>query len=102
MGRCAVFVAVGLFAAGPALACTIVNQPPPREALRIAAVVFRGTVVSSNVLPLHTEMRGRQRFAVALRVSEYWKGNARETVTVYALAPGTDCMGQTYDPAKNT
>ena len=63
---------LGLLSAGPALACTIVGQIAPREALNLAAVVFHGTVLKSEALPLHPEMRGRQRFAVTLRVAEYW------------------------------
>jgi len=86
-------MAVGLLVVTPALACTLVNQPSPRDALKFAALVFRGTVVSPMPLPLHPEMRGRQRFAVTVRVGEYWKGNRGEIVTLYDLAPGTDCMG---------
>ena len=90
-------LAVGI-AVPSAMACTIVNQPPPREALKLAAVVFRGTVLSSKLLPSHPEMRGRQRFVVTVRVREYWKGNPGETVTLYDLAPGTDCMGAGLRP----
>ena len=62
--------------------------------------MFRGTVLKSEPLAMHPEMRGRQRFAVTLRVSEYWKGNRGETVTLYDLAPGTDCMGAGLRPGK--
>jgi hypothetical protein len=78
VGRFLAYLTLGFFAAGTAHACTIVNQPAPREALKAAAVVFRGTVVTSSMLPLHPEMRGRQRFAVTLRVAEYWKGTVAE------------------------
>jgi hypothetical protein len=61
--------------------------------LKLAAVVFRGTVLKSEALPMHPEMRGRQRFAVTLRVVEYWKGTRGATVTLCDLSPGTDCMG---------
>ena len=81
------------FVVGPAFTCTIVNQPTPQEALKIATVVFRGTVLKSEVLRPHPERKGRERFAFTVRVSEYWKGNRGETVTLYDLAPGTDCMG---------
>jgi MacB-like periplasmic core domain len=77
----------------PAIACTIVGETPPREALKLAGVVFRGTVVKSELLPQHPEMRGRKRFAVTLHATEYWKGNRGETLTLYDLEPGTDCMG---------
>ena len=91
---------IALWAAVPVIACTIVNQPTPREALNSAAVVFRGTVVKSEALPTHPQMRGRQRFAITLKVAEYWKGRRGESVTVYDLAPGTDCMGARLRPGK--
>ena len=59
----------------------------------MAAVVFRGTVLNSDVLARHPEMKGRERYAVTFRVSEYWKATRGEIVVVYDLAPGTDCMG---------
>jgi hypothetical protein len=62
--------------------------------------VFRGTVLTSKTLPLHPEMRGRQRFAITLRVAEYWKGNRGQRVTLYDVAPGTDCMGAGLQPGK--
>ena len=99
MGRCAGLLTVGLLAARSAVPC-IAKQTAPREALKLAAVVFRGTVVSSKLLSSRPEMRARQRFAVTLRVSEYWKGNRGETVTLYDLSPGTDCMGASLRPGK--
>lgn len=76
-----------------AIACTIIYTPTPREALRAATVVFRGTVLKSEVLRQHPEMRGRKRYAVTLRATEYWKGDRGETVVLYDLDPGTDCLG---------
>lgn len=35
-------LAVAFLLAGPAIACTMVNLPTPREALKQAAVVFLG------------------------------------------------------------
>ena len=93
MGQVLRFPMLGLLAVVPAIACTIVGETPPRESLKLAAVVFRGTVLKSELLPQHLEMRGRQRFAVTLHVTEYWKGYRGETLTLYDLAPGTDCMG---------
>jgi hypothetical protein len=93
MGQILRFPTLGLLAVVPAIACTIVGETPPREALKLAAVVFRATVLKSELLPPHLEMRGRQRFAVTVHVTEYWKGNRGETVTLYDLEPGTDCMG---------
>jgi hypothetical protein len=100
MARVPVLLTIGLLAVCVARACTIVNQPSPREALKLAAVVFRGTVLSSTTLPLHLEMRGRLRFAVTFRVAEYWKGRSGDTITLYDLSPGTDCMGAGLRPGK--
>lgn len=50
-------------------------------------------MLKSEQLKTHPEMRGRERFKATLRVSEYWKGDRRETVTLYHLAPTMDCMG---------
>jgi hypothetical protein len=100
MGRFLVSLMLGFSFASPVMGCTMVNQPTPREELKLAAVVFRGTVLKSEQLAMHPEMRGRQRFRVTLRVSEYWKGNLGETVTLYDLAPGADCMGQGMRPDK--
>jgi hypothetical protein len=83
-----------------AVACTCVNTPSAREALGISAVVFRGTVLKSDRLPEHREMHGRQRYAVALRVIEYWKGDPGRMVTLYDLDPGTDCMGAEFRVAR--
>jgi hypothetical protein len=97
--RVPVFLTVGLLAIGVANAC-IALRLPPHAALKLAAVVFRGTVVTSKRLSLHPEMRGRQRYAVTMRVAESWKGNPSETVTLYDLAPGTDCRGVGLQPGK--
>jgi hypothetical protein len=93
VGRFLLPLTLGVLGARAAFPCTIVNQPSPREALKLAAVVFRGTVLNSEPLPTHPEMRGRQRFAVMLRVAEYWKGDRGATITLYDLSPGTDCIG---------
>ena len=100
MGRFLLSLTLGILGARATFPCTIVNQPSPREALKVAAVVFRGAVLKSEPLPIHPEMRGRQRFAVKMRVAEYWKGNRGETVTLYDLSPGTDCMGAGLKPGK--
>ena len=93
MGRLLLTLALVIFVTRAASPCTIVNQPSPREALKVATVVFRGTVLKSEPLPTHPEMGGRQRFAVTLRVAEYWKGDRGRTITLYDLSPGTDCIG---------
>jgi hypothetical protein len=89
MGRFQLLLMVGFLVAGTAIACTIVDQPPPREAVKLAALVFRGSFVKSETLPPHPETRGRQRFAVTLRVAEYWKGSRGEIVTLYDVSPRT-------------
>ncbi len=66
----------------------------------MAGLVFRGTVTQHKTLPLHPKMRGRQRYAVTFRVQEYWKGTPAETVTLYTLDPGTDCLGEDYQVGK--
>ena len=93
MSRPSIFLTLASFTAGPAMACTVVYTPSPREALKSSTVVLRGTVLKSEILRDHPEMRGRHRYAVTLRVAEYWKGNRGETVILYDLDPGTDCLG---------
>jgi hypothetical protein len=95
-----VVLALAFLITGRCVACTIVNPPTPREALKLSAVVFRGTVLSSEALPVHPEMRGRGRYAVTMRVEEYWKGNRGATVKLYVLAPTMDCMGWELEPGK--
>lgn len=63
-------------------------------------LVFRGTVTVSKALPLHPQMRGRQRYAVTFRVQEYWKGTPAPAITLYTLDPGTDCLGDDYQVGK--
>jgi hypothetical protein len=93
MCRVSVVLAFPVAFVSAAMACTVVYTPTPREALKTAAVVFRGTVLKSEVLRSHPEMRGRQRYAVTFRAIEYWKGDRGKTVLLYDLDPGTDCLG---------
>jgi hypothetical protein len=81
-----------------ALACTCVSFPNAKEAMAdvYASVVFRGTVIKSEVLPQHPEMGGRRRYAVTFQVHEQWKGELKQALTLYSLDPGTDCMGAGY------
>ena len=58
-----------------------------------ASVVFRGTVVERKTLPLRDDKHTRGRYAIAFRVEEYWKGAPASRITIYAMDPGTDCMG---------
>jgi hypothetical protein len=67
-----------------------------------ASVVFRGTVLQKKTLPQRVEMRGRGRYAVTFRVSEYWKGSPGRTVILYGVDAGTDCLGDGgYEVGKN-
>src|SRR5437016_3347586 len=93
-------LALVLAIAGKLAACTCVDTDPPREALKSSAVVFRGTVLKADRLAEHPRMRGRQRWAVTLRVLEYWKGDPGPVVTLCDLDPGTDCMGAGLQPGK--
>ena len=93
MHRVPVLLAFATAFGSAATACTVVYTPTPREALKAAAIVFRGIVLKSEVLRRHPEMRGRQRYAVTFRAIEYWKGDQGETVLLYDLDPGTDCLG---------
>jgi len=42
-------------------------------------------------------MGSRQRYAIRLSVSEYWKGDRGKTITLYDLSPGTDCIGHGFE-----
>ena len=94
MGRLFVILAAVTIGANVAVGCTVVYTPNPREALKGATIVFRGTVLKSAVLKQHPEMGSRQRYAVTLRATEYWKGDRGDTVMLYDLDPGTDCLGE--------
>ena len=102
MGQFLLPLTLRVLAARAIFPCTIVNQPSPREALKVAAVVFRGTVTKTEALPTHPEVRGRQRFAVALRVTEYWKGDRGQTVTCMTLLQARTVWVQGCKPGKNT
>jgi hypothetical protein len=66
-----------------------------------AALVFRGTVMESQRLPQHPDIRIRQRYAITFRVNRLWKGSQGETVTLYDLSPGTDCQGFGFEVGKD-
>jgi hypothetical protein len=93
MTRAVAFVVLGLVISVPSLACTCMETPSAREGLGRSSLVFRGTVVKSDKLVERSEMLRRQRYAVTLKVIEYWAGNPGKEVTLYDLDPGTDCMG---------
>jgi hypothetical protein len=78
-----------------ALPCTCVTAVNSTAKTMMAddVVVFRGKVTERKTLPSRTEMRGRNRYAIAFRVDEYWKGSPGRTLVIYGLDPGTDCLG---------
>jgi hypothetical protein len=70
--------------------------------MRDASIVFQGTVVQRQVLPQRAEMKGRRRYAITFRVDQYWKGAPGRSVILYAVDPGTDCLGDGgYGVGKN-
>lgn len=76
----------------PAFSCTCAWSTKPAADYG-ASVVLRGVVTEKKVLPARDEMKGRRRYAIKFRVSEYWKGPRQPTVVVYGLDDGTDCLG---------
>jgi hypothetical protein len=94
---------VAVMCAGTATvaACTCVPFPSAREAMASSALVFRGSVTNVETLPSHPKMRGRQRYAVTFLVNEYWRAaTPAQTVTLYDLDPGTDCMGAGFQKGR--
>jgi len=95
--------AAGLILCGwttSATACTCVSFPPPSEAMQASALVFRGSVTHVKTLPERPKMGGRQRYAVTFLVEEYWRGTPAQTITLYDLDPGTDCMGAGFQSGR--
>lgn len=68
--------------------------------MKSSALVFRGSVSHVETLPEHPKMRGRQRYAVTFLVDEYWRGTPAQTITLYDLDPGTDCMGAGFQSGR--
>jgi hypothetical protein len=75
-------------------ACTCVAFPGAKAAMQDASVVFRGTVIKSEMLPQHPEMRGEEPYATmvyvavdtGLRVSEViglrWSDIHEQSITI--------------------
>jgi hypothetical protein len=61
-----------------------------------STVVFRGTVVARDVLPVRADMGRRNRYAFTFRLEEYWKGSPNRTAVLYGVDPGADCLGDEY------
>ena len=80
----------------PVFPCTCVfaeGSNFAETAMSAASVVFRGTVLQTKTLPQRVEMRGRSRYAITFRVSEYWKGSLGRSIAIYSVDAGTDCLG---------
>jgi hypothetical protein len=90
-------LSLGMIGAADACTCVSAVGGSAKSQMSNASLVFRGTALESKLLTQHPEMRGRQRYAVTFRVSEYWKGAPGQTVTLYDLDAGTDCMGFGYE-----
>lgn len=78
-----------------ALPCTCVTavNSTAKTMMGDDAVVFRGVVTERKTLPSRMEMKGRNRYVIAFRVDEYWKGSPGRTLVIYGLDSGTDCLG---------
>ncbi len=79
----------------PALPCTCIPEAgsTAKTDMKWTSIVFRGTVIRRQALPQRAEMKGRGRYAITFRVDEYWKGDPGQTVIIYGVDDGTDCLG---------
>jgi hypothetical protein len=96
--------AFALFAAAAAnycAGCTCVGEAPLDDTLRGSSLVFLGTVTHVDEFPQNPRMRGRKRYAATMRIDRSWKGDSRNTITLYYLDPGTDSQGEDYVIQKN-
>lgn len=103
MIKAATFVLLSVATIERATACTCVSAvgANARTEMKDASLVFRGLVLEVKTLPPHPEMKSRrERFAVTFRIDRSWKGSSARTVTLYDLAPGTDCQGFGYEAGK--
>ena len=84
-----------------AAACTCVSAAKETAVsqMRDVALVFKGTVVESKLLPEHPEVH-RARYAVTFRVERYWKGSPAAKVTLFDVSPGTDCQEFGFEVGK--
>ena len=67
-----------------------------KQEISSAAMVFRGRVIDIAILPERKE-NPRSRQAVTFATSRWWKGLSSNKITVYVIAPGTDCIGASFD-----
>jgi hypothetical protein len=74
-------------------ACTCIWADAPPDYVAESDIVFQGVVLERKVLPARPDMRGRERYAITLRVERYWKGDPGPTVVIHGLEPLADCLG---------
>ena len=79
---------VGLWAAPSVWACSCVPNPPPREALDQAAVVFAGRVLEIRQI---NDDEGFPLLDVTLWVEQSFKGFFIETVNVFTARDSATC-----------
>lgn len=85
-----VAVAVGLVVhVGQVFACSCMEAPPPKEAMKNAAAVFSGTVTG-------IQQPDKGGLKVAIRVHERWKGPEATTLTV-TTAGNTAACGYPFE-----
>jgi hypothetical protein len=105
MGRLMRGLALWVFPAAKIFACTCVTSQNQETdiapAKKISSVVFRGTVLNRVILPERRDGRRGNRYEFTFRVDEYWKGPVGQTVTIYGMDAGTDCLGANYEVGKN-
>jgi hypothetical protein len=84
-----------LFISFPAFSCSCVYglHDNARTEMSYSSVVFRGTVLRREILPLRLEMMGRGRYAITFQVDQFWKGSPGRSITIYGVDGGTDCLG---------
>jgi hypothetical protein len=75
-------------------ACTCFDAPWKRQ-FSEATFIFRGVAKSIERLPERPGMT-RARYKVSFTVLESWKGSPKEPISVYYMAPGTDCQGDKF------
>jgi hypothetical protein len=82
-------------ASSAASACSCIQGEIGQE-YAAATVIFRGSVKNVTQLPSRADMQ-RARFAVTFSVKEYWKANLGNSITLYVIDPGPDCIGAHFD-----
>ncbi len=78
---------------GEGLGCSCFEPADAKVAMESMGAVFRGKVRQKEILAQHPQMHGRARYRLTMQVLEQWRGELQDTVTLYDMDPGTDCMG---------